>query len=125
MSGHILLVDDDYDLVELYEMYLQMHGHRVTVAHDGMQALEILADWVPDVCLLDIRMPDIDGFDLVRMVRARGLRFPICLYTAYDTDEAVNTASELDVQDLLFKPSPPAVVLSRLEQAMATAAARC
>lgn len=118
MTGHILLVDDDVDLVELYEMYLTMHGHRVTVAYDGMHALEILADWVPDVCLLDVRMPDLDGFDLVRMVRARGLSFPICLYTAYDTDEAMNTASELDVQDLLFKPSPPSVVLSRLELAM-------
>ncbi|MDO8916111.1 MAG: response regulator [Coriobacteriia bacterium] len=120
MQGGILLVDDDADLVELYEMYLTMHGHAVTVAHDGMHALELLADgWVPDVCLLDVRMPDIDGFDLVRMVRARGLRFPICLYTAYDTDEAVRTASELDVQDLMFKPSPPSVVLARLELAMA------
>jgi DNA-binding response OmpR family regulator len=116
----ILLVDDDADLVELYEMYLTMHGHDVTIAHDGMHALELLADgWAPDVCLLDVRMPDIDGFDLVRMVRARGLRFPICLYTAYDTDEALRTASELDVQDLLFKPSPPSVVLARLELAMA------
>jgi DNA-binding response OmpR family regulator len=123
MRGGILLVDDDADLVELYELYLTMHGHHVKTAHDGMHALELLSeDWVPDVCLLDVRMPDIDGFDLVRMVRARGLRFPICLYTAYDTDEALNTASELDVQDLLFKPSPPSVVLARLEQAMTTAA---
>jgi DNA-binding response OmpR family regulator len=124
MHGGILLVDDDADLVELYEMYLTMHGHSVTVAHDGMHALELLAEgFEPEVCLLDVRMPDIDGFDLVRLVRARGLRFPICLYTAYDTDEAVRTASELDVQDLMFKPSPPSVVLQRLELAMAVAAA--
>jgi two-component system OmpR family response regulator len=118
MAGRILLVDDDLDLMELYQLYLSMHGHVVRAACSATAALEVLLSWEPDVALLDVRMPDMDGFDLVRLLRADGHSFGICLYTAYDTAEAVRTASTLDVQDLIFKPSPPAVVLARLEMAM-------
>jgi two-component system OmpR family response regulator len=122
MAGRILLVDDDVDLVELYQLYLTMHGHEVKVAYSATMALEVLRTWTPDVGMLDVRMPDMDGFDLVRLLRADGHKFGICLYTAYDTAEAVRTASTLGVQDLIFKPSPPAVVLARLEMAMAEVA---
>jgi len=119
-----MLVDDDVDLVELYELYLSMHGHEVRTALGAMPALDVLRDWIPDVLLLDVRMPDMDGFDLVRLLRSEGHRFGICLFTAYDTAAAVHTASELDVQDLIFKPSSPSVVRARLEMAMAEIAAR-
>jgi two-component system OmpR family response regulator len=118
MSGNILLVDDDLDLMELYELYLSMHGHVVRTACSATAAMDVLRTWTPDVALLDVRMPDMDGFDLVRLLRANGHSFGICLYTAYDTAEAVRTASTLDVQDLIFKPSAPAVVRARLEMAM-------
>jgi DNA-binding response OmpR family regulator len=124
MGGKILLVDDDVDLVELYQLYLSMHGHEVKIAYGATAALDQLLTWTPDVVLLDVRMPEMDGFDLVRLLRAQGHRFGICLYTAYDTAEAVRTASTLDVQDLIFKPSPPSVVLARLEMTMAEVAAR-
>jgi two-component system OmpR family response regulator len=123
MVGKILLVDDDLDLMELYQLYLSMHGHVVRAACSATAALAVLLDWEPDVALLDVRMPDMDGFDLVRLLRANGHRFGICLYTAYDTAEAVRTASTLGVQDLIFKPSAPAVVLARLEMAMHEVAA--
>jgi two-component system OmpR family response regulator len=123
MAGRILLVDDDVDLVELYQLYLSMHGHEVKVAYSATMALEALRTWAPDVAMLDVRMPDMDGFDLVRLLRAQGHRFGICLYTAYDTAEAVRTASTLDVQDLIFKPAPPAMILTRLEMAMHEVAA--
>jgi DNA-binding response OmpR family regulator len=123
MNGKILLVDDDVDLVELYQLYLSMHGHTVSVAYSGTMALEVLRTSVPDVAMLDVRMPDMDGFDLVRLLRAQGYTFGICLYTAYDTAEAVRTASTLDVQDLIFKPAPPAMILARLEMAMHEVAA--
>ncbi len=123
MAGKILLVDDDVDLVELYQLYLSMHGHEVKVAYSAVMALDSLVSWTPDVVLLDVRMPDMDGFDLVRLLRAQGCTFGICLYTAYDTSQAVRTASSLGVQDLIFKPSSPAVVRTHLEMAMAEVAA--
>jgi DNA-binding response OmpR family regulator len=115
-------VDDDVDLLELYELYFRMHGHEVQTADGGLAALETLGTWTPDVALLDVRMPDMDGFDLIRTLRADGHTFPICLYTAYDTREAAAVAHELGVADLVFKPSPPSVVLARLEMAMLDAA---
>jgi DNA-binding response OmpR family regulator len=122
MPGKILLVDDDADLLELYELYFRMHGNEVRTATGGSLALETLGSWSPDVALLDVRMPDMDGFDLIRTLRADGHTFPICLYTAYDTREAAEAAHELGVADLVFKPSPPSVVLARLEMAMLDAA---
>jgi DNA-binding response OmpR family regulator len=122
MTGKILLVDDDVDLVELYQLYLSMHGHEVKIAYSATMALDALITWTPDVVLLDVRMPDMDGFDLVRLLRAQGRTFSICLYTAYDTAAAVRTASDLDVQDLIFKPSSPSVVRTHLEMAMAEVA---
>jgi two-component system OmpR family response regulator len=122
MPGKILLVDDDADLLELYELYFRMHGNDVRTATGGSMAIEALSVWSPDVALLDVRMPDMDGFDLIRALRAGGHTFPICLYTAYDTRDAAEAAHELGVADLVFKPSPPSVVLARLEMAMLHAA---
>jgi two-component system OmpR family response regulator len=122
MPGKILLVDDDADLLELYELYFAMHGNTVRTATSGRDALGIVETWPPHVALLDVRMPDMDGFDLIRALRAAGHGFPICLYTAYDTKEATRTALDLGVSDLVFKPSPPSVVLARLEMAMLDAA---
>jgi two-component system OmpR family response regulator len=124
MPGKILLVDDDLDLLELYELYLRMHGNEVRSACGGRVALETVGEWSPDVALLDVRMPGMDGFELIRTLRAEGHAFPICIYTAYDTSEATRAALELGVADLVFKPSPPAVVLARLEMAMQDAAGR-
>jgi DNA-binding response OmpR family regulator len=122
MPGRILLVDDDADLLELYELYFAMHGNTVRTATSGRDALGIVETWPPHVALLDVRMPDMDGFELIRTLRTAGHGFPICLYTAYDTKEATRTALDLGISDLVFKPSPPSVVLARLEMAMLDAA---
>ncbi len=119
MTGRILLVDDDVDLLDLYEMYLSMHGHTVTRAACALDALDALSVERPDVMLLDVRMPEINGFDLVRMLRAAGHDFPICMHTADASDDALDVAATLDVQDVLLKPQLPEDVLSCLEKAMA------
>jgi CheY-like chemotaxis protein len=70
-STRLLLVDDNPDALEALSMLLEMDGHVVRIAGDGMAALEITQDYVPDVALIDIGMPGIDGFQLAHMLRAR------------------------------------------------------
>jgi signal transduction histidine kinase/CheY-like chemotaxis protein len=67
----ILLVDDNPDALEALSMLLEMDGHTVRVAGDGLAALEMTQDYVPEVALVDIGMPGIDGFQLANMLRAR------------------------------------------------------
>jgi len=70
-STRLLLVDDNPDALEALSMLLEMDGHVVRIAGDGLAALEITQDYVPDVALIDIGMPGIDGFLLAHMLRAR------------------------------------------------------
>ena len=67
----VLVVDDNLDSAGMMETYLQMIGHEVEVAHEGLAALERAATFAPDVVLLDLRLPDLDGFELARRLRAR------------------------------------------------------
>jgi CheY-like chemotaxis protein len=67
----ILLVDDNPDALEALSMLLEMDGHTVRIAGDGLAALEMTQDYVPEVALVDIGMPGIDGFQLANMLRAR------------------------------------------------------
>ncbi|MDO8964360.1 MAG: response regulator [Coriobacteriia bacterium] len=118
MPKRVLVVDDDVEIVKLFELYLTMHGFTVFTATSGPQAVRIAGAEYLDVLLCDVRMPDMDGFEVVQAVREMGCTFPICLHTAYDTFDALTRARELDVQDVIFKPSPPGVVLTKLTMAL-------
>lgn len=118
MAKRILVVDDDAEIVQLFDLYLGMNGFEVLTATSGRQAIELLRSETVDALVLDVRMPDMDGFQVVTAVREMGCTFPICLHTAYDTFEAMAHARTLDVQDVIFKPSPPGVVLAKLQMAL-------
>lgn len=120
MAKRILVVDDDAEIVQLFDLYLGMNGFEVLTATSGRQAIELLRSETVDALVLDVRMPDMDGFQVVTAVREMGCTFPICLHTAYDTFEAMAHARTLDVQDVIFKPSPPGVVLAKLQMALSS-----
>ena len=65
----ILVVDDDPDIVELLEFNLKKEGHQTASAADGRQALEVAADFNPDIILLDVMMPHLDGIATCRLLR--------------------------------------------------------
>ncbi len=66
----ILLVDDNEDFAATFSTLLKTLGHEVRIAHDGVQALEVVARFIPDVAFLDIGLPRLNGYDLVRRMRA-------------------------------------------------------
>jgi CheY-like chemotaxis protein len=79
----VLVVDDDASLRQLYKEELESEGYRVVLASDGLQALDVVAGEPPDVVVMDIRMPAMDGLEaMTRLLRERG-NIPVILHTAY------------------------------------------
>jgi two-component system, OmpR family, response regulator len=88
--ARILVVDDEDNITFLLDATLRHFGYDVRVARDGREALAAVAEFVPDLVLLDVMMPDIDGFEVVRRLRFDGLQVPVLFLTARDaTDDVV------------------------------------
>ncbi len=103
MTPGILVVEDDPDLLGLVEMLLQDAGHRVRTAAHGLQALERVAEEMPGLILLDMRMPVMNGWEFAREFRARhGRACPIVVVTA--AENAQLRAREVEADAWLAKP---------------------
>jgi CheY-like chemotaxis protein len=99
----VLVVEDDPDLRQLVELILESAGYGVKTAEDGQVALERLADGLPCLILLDMRMPRMDGWQFARAFRARYQhRAPIVVVTA--AEEAARRAADIGADDHLDKP---------------------
>ena len=81
--AHLLVVDDDPTLADLYEEELTDDGYEVTVAHSGKAALQSIEDKRPDLVVLDISMPDMDGIEALGKIVGRDKTIPVILNTAY------------------------------------------
>jgi CheY-like chemotaxis protein len=101
----ILVVDDNPDNAFLLQTLLEAEGYRVEVAHSGIAALQQMRTARPDLVLLDVMMPEMDGFKVVRKIRAdRHLRAtPVVLITAYD-EPFVEYGWKLGADDFIRKP---------------------
>src|ERR1700733_15303830 len=86
-GGRVLVVDDDPDVREAVETALELEGHRVTTAPDGLAALKCLGHAEFDAVVLDVLMPNLDGFEVCRRLRASGNRTPVLILTARDSEE--------------------------------------
>jgi chemosensory pili system protein ChpA (sensor histidine kinase/response regulator) len=102
----IMVVDDSLTVRKVTGRLLERHGYIVVTARDGVEAMEKLLELVPDVMLVDIEMPRMDGFDLTRNVRAdkRLARVPIIMITSRTADKHQNYAKEIGVSHFLGKP---------------------
>jgi len=114
-SGRILVVDDVARNVRLLEALLTPEGYEVVAAGSGAEALERVADRGPDLVLLDIRMPDIDGYEVCRRIRADPERafLPIVMVTSAEDEERVR-ALEAGADDFVAKPLNPPELLARV-----------
>ena len=91
MEGpHLLIVDDEENLRSMLRAALRHHGFEVTEAENGRVALEVISRDRPDLVVLDVMMPELDGFEVVRRLRADGDNTPVLFLTAMDgTDDKV------------------------------------
>jgi DNA-binding response OmpR family regulator len=110
----VLLVDDDLDLLTVTGFALQQAGFLVVTASDGPAALEVFRREQPDVAVLDINMPRMNGFELAQKLRERS-RVPVLMLTARSEEEDVVKALSLGADDYLTKPFSPKILLARVK----------
>jgi DNA-binding response OmpR family regulator len=112
----ILVADDEEDLRELVTYRLTRSGYRVIGAGDGLQALKLAAERTPDLMVLDVMMPKLDGYELTRRVRAEAaLRsIPVILLTARSQESDIDRGFEVGADDYLKKPFNPDELVARV-----------
>lgn len=110
----ILVVDDDPHIIELARLYLEKEGFRVVEAVDGAEALRRIADEMPALMVLDLMLPEVDGWEVCRRVRA-GSDLPILMLTARDDDVDKIVGLELGADDYLTKPFNPRELVARVK----------
>lgn len=103
----ILIVDDEKSLVQLCEIILEAAGYEVRSAYNGRQALNMITEELPDLVLLDIMMPDMNGIEVCRRIREEHDRHPrIVIYTADDRDSTHNHSIDAGANAVLTKETP-------------------
>jgi two-component system response regulator MprA len=113
-DARVLVVDDDPDVREAVETALELEGHRVSTADDGLRALKRLGQAEFDAVVLDVLMPNLDGFEVCRRLRAAGNRTPILILTARDSEEDRIRGLDLGADDYLVKPFALGELLARV-----------
>ena len=114
MAISVLVVEDDQNIRELLQMYLEKEGYAVTLAADGRQGLEKFRAISPDIVLLDIMMPGMDGWEVCRNIRAES-KTPVIMLTAKgETDDKVQ-GLKTGADDYITKPFEMKEVLARIE----------
>jgi two-component system, OmpR family, alkaline phosphatase synthesis response regulator PhoP len=113
MSQKILVVDDELDIVKVVRAYLEQSGFRVITASDGQQALAMFRHEQPDLIVLDLNLPQLDGLDVCRAIR-RDSNVPIIMLTARveETDRLIGL--EIGADDYIVKPFSPREVVARV-----------
>jgi len=104
MAMHILLLEDDIQLSDTVKQFLELKGYEVYAAYDGVQAEEIAYEKHVDLMLLDVKVPNISGFDFLKQLRAEGKETPAIFITSLNSVEDVERGFDLGCDDYIRKP---------------------
>ena len=116
----VMVVEDEPEMLEIVQVNLEQAGYGVIPARDGVEAYEALEAADPDAMVLDLNLPNMSGFRLLRLLRrdARWKDLPLIVVTAFAFDEVEEIANE-GIDGFLTKPFHPADLISRLEYVLA------
>ena len=110
----ILVVDDDAELSGLVAFALKQAGYFVLEAGDGVQGLQVVGAERPDLVILDVNMPRLNGFEVLQRLRADGIATPVLMLTVRSSEEDQVHALDLGADDFLTKPFSPRTLLARV-----------
>ena len=113
MPSTVLIVEDDLHALELVRLYLDQDGHQVLVARDGIEGLRLAREAAPDLIVLDLMLPGIDGTELCRQVRQES-NVPIIMVTARVEEEDRLMGLEMGADDYITKPFSPRELAARV-----------
>ena len=116
--ARILIVDDDRDLYMIVSTLLKQEGHSVEGAEGGRQALEMMLKNAPDICVLDVMMPSLDGFSVLKEMKANGLKrkVKVLIFTAKTSETDWVKGYRMGADLYLTKPFDPEEFLKSIEQ---------
>lgn len=123
MPARILVAEDDRKQAELIRRYLEREGHLTVVVHDGRAAIDEARRRSPDLLVLDVMMPKVDGLDVCRVLRADG-EVPIIMLTARSTEDDLLLGLDLGADDYLTKPYNPRELVARVRTVLRRAGNR-
>lgn len=109
----VLVVDDDKKIVDLIKLYLERDGYKVLTAYDGKEALEQARERRPDLIILDLMLPELDGLDVCRFLRAES-DVPIIMLTAKTMEEDKLLGLDMGADDYVSKPFSPRELVARV-----------
>lgn len=113
----VLAADDEEDILELIAFRLENSGYTVLQAHDGAEALELARSSQPDLAVLDVMMPKMDGFEVTRRLREEEAtsKMPIILLTARSQEADIQRGFDVGADDYIRKPFSPQELRSRVQ----------
>lgn len=114
MNEHILVVDDEKEIADLIELYLKNDGYTVHKFYSGAEALSFAENFEPDLAVLDVMLPDIDGFYICRKIREKHF-YPIIMLTAKVEDSDKIMGLTIGADDYITKPFNPLEVVARVK----------
>jgi DNA-binding response OmpR family regulator len=124
LSGNILIIDDEASLRQTFAQILRQAGCQVTVAADGPEGLRRLSAAAYDLVYLDIRLPGMDGLQVLQNIQRLYNQLPVILFTAHASLQSALDAIRLGAADYLLKPLKPAALIARTQSILAEQAVR-
>ncbi len=118
MANKILIVDDDFDTLHMVGKMLERHGFEIAAANNGEKAIQLAQTEHPDLIILDVMMPGMDGYEVTRKLRAieTTAYIPIILFTAKAQVDDKLEGFEAGADDYLTKPTHPAELIARVKE---------
>jgi DNA-binding response OmpR family regulator len=114
VCANIIVAEDDAKQAELVRRYLEREGHLVAVVEDGRAAIEAVRQREPDLLVLDVMMPRVDGLDVVRILRAEAREVSVLMLTARSTEDDLLLGLDLGADDYMTKPFSPRELVARV-----------
>ena len=118
----ILVVDDEVDFLEMIRLRLETSGYEVITALDGHEALDKVGTEKPDVVLLDILIPGLDGIEVLKQIRKKDKRLPVYIITAFSNEERFKLANKFDASGFIVKTNDLKKEIDSITSALGLAA---
>ncbi|MDQ1643918.1 MAG: two-component system, OmpR family, response regulator RegX3, partial [Cryptosporangiaceae bacterium] len=113
MCAQVLVAEDDARQAEVLRLYLESEGHSAIVVHDGRAAIDTARRIRPDLLILDVMMPKVDGLDVCRILRQES-QVPVLMLTARSVEDDVLLGFDLGADDYITKPYRPRQMVARV-----------
>lgn len=114
----ILIVEDEKNILDSIAMYLEGHGYGIIKSPEGIDAIKLAKDQLPDMILLDLLLPDMDGSLICRTLKENEVtsRIPVIIISAISQEEKIKELQDLGASDYLVKPFDPSELLGTIEK---------